>query len=144
MSCPTCVGHAEERTCHSCFSISQPKGESHTMNTGKKKRGGGGVKIKKKAISLCATGMQCRSHLPWDSCACPFPNPPQAPAAPSPYPASPIPIPPLHCGSKHSPLETNTPPTCKSTGLLHTYLSLSYASLCIYISYIQLRFTLVP
>lgn len=67
----------------------------------------------------------------------PIPKFPRALAAPSPCPALPIPTPPLHHSSKHSPLETNIPLTCKSTGLLHTYLPLSYASLRIYISYIQ-------
>lgn len=63
---------------------------------------------------------------------------PKSPAPAAPNPALPIPIHPLHCGSERSPLQTNVSPTCKSTGLLHTYLPLSYASLCIYyISYLQ-------
>ena len=79
----------------------------------------------------CSADQACRGAA--------VPVPAQVPGSgcSQPLPGFAHPNPPLHCSLKHSPLETNVPPTCKSTGFLHTYLSLSYTSLCIYISYIQ-------
>lgn len=89
-----------------------------------------GDEIMKQSDLLCAAGWQCRSHR-----ASPSLKSPQAAAAPSPFPTLPILIP--HSSTAlNSPLETHI---TRHANLLNsqTYLPLSYASLSIYISYVQ-------
>lgn len=109
MSCPvsrpTCLGHAEHRTCPSCSSSSGPRGESQTMNKAKLKTGD---EITKQSDLLCASGLQRSSRQCLSKFHLPSPNSPQAAAAPSPFPAWPILIP-RSSTALNSPHDTHIP-----------------------------------
>lgn len=101
------------------------------MNKAKKKRWGIIIilLIKSHRLVVCSAG-----HTQ-GCCACLFLNPQLRLLPAQLYPPQSIPS---TAAPSALPLQTNIPPTCKSTGLLRTYLSLSYASLRIYyISYLQ-------
>lgn len=106
VSRPTCLGHAEHRTCPSCSSMSRPRGESWTMSKAKLTTGD---EIMKQSNLLCAAGPQHRAH--W---CLSIPKFPSGSSCSQPLPRFAHPDPPLQHGSKLSPRDTHTP-TCKST-----------------------------